>query len=181
MRKKRKDRKAKSSRYHEAGCGLVGGVDGEEEDEGLGRGDEKEEEEEVGLGRVEAGGSCLGGVVGGGSSSASPDSARSSQACADTQAPTQQKIPPVQTSPLKQYHRREDTFHCLDGEMKLPVEMKVPVEKVLIFGFAPLVLILVGGVGGDATKYSCAVLWLYLAWGLRCRRCSGINLLHSYN
>jgi hypothetical protein len=94
------------------GCGLVGGVDGEEEDEGLGRVDEKEEkrkrkrkrkvwvawrkrgkrgkeeEEEVGLGRVEAGGSYLGGVVGGGRSSVSPDSARSSQACADTQAPT---------------------------------------------------------------------------------------------
>ena len=104
------------------------------------------------MGRVEAGGSYLGGVVGGGSSSASPDSARSSQACADTQAPTQQKIPPVQTSLLKQYHRSEDTFHCLEGEMK------VPVEKVLIFGFAPLVLILVGGVDGDAMKYSCALL-----------------------
>ena len=52
--------------------------------------------------------------------------------------------------------------------------------KVKIFCFAPLVLILVGGVDGDATKYSCAMLWLYLAWGLRCRRFSGRNLLHSY-
>ena len=52
--------------------------------------------------------------------------------------------------------------------------------KVLILGFALLVLILAGGVDGDVMKYSWGVLWLYLARGLRCRRCSGMNFRHLY-
>jgi hypothetical protein len=63
--------------------------------------------------------------------------------------------------------------------MKVLVE--VPVKKVLKFGFDLMVLLLVGGVDGDATKYSCALLWLYLAGGLRYRRCSGGNSLYSYH
>ena len=48
-------------------------------------------------------------------------------------------------------------------------------SKLYFFSFEPLVLILVSGVDGDVTKHSCAVMWLYLAGGLRCRRFSGRN------